>query len=495
MGLSQLTFPCVGDLIVSQGRTTQGARSKTRYLMPYNIRIVSTYPPRRCGIGTFSKNLANALAHFTGEVGHIRVAAIDNGNGPYNIPVDLVIDQYNSQSWTHTMEDIITRAREGANPTVVLLQHEYGLDPDKEGHDAQGTNYIEMAKAFTEAKLTTVVYLHTVLDNPDEHQRTVIQELAGVCDGMIVTTESAIEILESSVYGISQEKLKHIDHGIRMHNPSHYDRLDIKKEFGLENRFLITTMGLLSPDKGLEYGIRGYGRFLEESCTPQQRRNIVYLIAGECHPEFVRAEGGEPHGRFQASIASALEQAKVKWCRVKDLRGTNFDDYDVVFYDTYLDEAMLLKFYGVTNVMVLPYLNMQQISSGVLADTLGSGRAAIATKFRYARELIYSNKQCPGGLVMGRYARGILVDAGEPAVEQIAEALDYLVFNKQRRLFMEKQAHQRGYQMSWNNTAWALLQYIDFLREEHQILTGRGITFVREKPSRYERIKRTTGAE
>ena len=146
--------------------------------MPYNIRIVSTYPPRRCGIATFSKNLANALSHFTGEVGHIRIAAIDNGNGPYNIPVDLVIDQYNPQSWVHTTSDIIIRAKESVNPTVVLLQHEYGLDPSREGRDAQGTNYIEMARAFTKAKLTTVTYLHTVLDNPDEHQRTVVQELA-----------------------------------------------------------------------------------------------------------------------------------------------------------------------------------------------------------------------------------------------------------------------------------------------------------------------------
>ena len=143
--------------------------------MPYNVRIVSTYPPRRCGIATFSKNLANALSNFTGEVGHIRVAAIDNGNGPYNIPVDLVIDQYNPQSWTDTAKHIIKRAQEGSNPTIVLLQHEYGLDPDKDGNDGQGTNYIEMAKAFTAAKLTTVVYLHTVLDNPDEHQKTVVQ--------------------------------------------------------------------------------------------------------------------------------------------------------------------------------------------------------------------------------------------------------------------------------------------------------------------------------
>jgi hypothetical protein len=133
--------------------------------------------------------------------------------------------------------------------------------------------------------------------------------------------------------------------------------------------------------------------------------------------------------------------------------------------------------------MVLPYLNMQQISSGVLADTLGSGRAAIATKSRYAVELIHSNRPCPGGVVIGRHARGILVDPGEASIDQIAGAMDYLVFNADKRLRMEKQAHQRGYQMRWDNSAWALLQYIDFVREQKEIITGRGPRFVREKPS------------
>jgi hypothetical protein len=47
--------------------------------MAHNIRIVSTYPPRKCGVGTFSRDLANALENFTGEVGHVRVAVIDKG--------------------------------------------------------------------------------------------------------------------------------------------------------------------------------------------------------------------------------------------------------------------------------------------------------------------------------------------------------------------------------------------------------------------------------
>jgi len=449
--------------------------------MPYNIRIVSTYPPRKCGVGTFSRDLASALEHFTGEVGHIRVTAIDKKNGPYSIPVDLVIDQYNSESWDFAIKNIITRAKENTNPTIVILQHEYGLDPDKNGEDSKGTNFVDMAKAFGGKGLTTLVYLHTVLDKPNDHQKKTLQELAKFSDGLILTSESAIETLESSTYKIDHSKLKHIDHGIRMQHPSEYDRLAVKEKYGLKDFFLVTTLGLLSPDKGIQYSIRAYGKFLEQSCTNSQRERIVYLIAGQCHPDFIRAAEGREYREYQATLTEALEESKVKWCRTKELEGLDFKQYDIVFLDAFLDESNLLEFYGATNVMVLPYLNMFQTSSGILADTLGSSRVAIATKFRCALELIHSNKPCPRGLVIGRYARGVLVDAGEASVEQIAEALDFLVFNQNKRLAMEKEAHQRGFQMQWNNSAWALLQHIKFITEEKELVTGRAEIFTRKK--------------
>jgi len=455
--------------------------------MPYNIRIVSTYPPRRCGIGTFSRDLANALEHFTGEVGHIRVAAIDKDKIPYNIPVDLTIDQYNPESWHKATADIMARARESANPTVVLLQHEYGLDPDKDGHDAKGTNFVDMAKTLHEEGLMVLVYLHTVLDSPNAHQKKTLQDLARNSDGLLVTTESAVDILESPVYGIDRTNIKHVDHGIRMQNPSQYDRLAIKQEYGFENRFLITTLGLHSPGKGLQYSIRAYSRFVGESCTKAQRKKMIYLIAGPCHPEFIKAEDGKLYQEYQATLNQALEDSKLGWCKVKELGSTDFGKYDIIFLDSFLDEKTLLRLYGATNIVVLPYLNMQQISSGILADTVGSGRIAIATKFKYALELINPHNQGQKGLILGSHARGILVDSGEPSIEQIAQALDYLVFNRGKRLAMEKRAHRRGYQMRWDNTAWAMLQYIQFVKEEQDIVTGRGIEFTRGKPSVFEK--------
>jgi hypothetical protein len=169
------------------------------------------------------------------------------------------------------------------------------------------------------------------------------------------------------------------------------------------------------------------------------------------------------------------------------LQDVDFSKYDVVFLDTFLDEVLLLQLYTATNMMILPYLNMQQMSSGVLADTVGSGRVAISTKFQYARELIHSNKKCQAGLVIGRHARGILVDPGENSVDQIAQAIDYLTFYKKARLRMEKQALQRGFQMRWYNSAWALLQHTDFVRSQNERVCGRGITFQREKKSIFQK--------
>lgn len=456
--------------------------------MPVNIRMISTYPPRRCGIATFCRDLTEALESLNNQIDEVRIAAIENS--PKAEPrgkVDIIIDQYNPDSWKLAAGKILDHARGKNNPTAVVLQHEYGLDPDPAAGPGRGDHFVQLAKTFTDSGLTCVVYLHTLLENPNEHQRRIIQQLARYSDGLIVTTEGAIDILESEAYGISPFKLKHIDHGVRMQHPTQFDRYEIKQQWNLSGVFLALTLGLLSPGKGIQYSLPAWSRFLHESCTPFQREHLVYLIAGQYHPEFVKDEGGRHWREYVEMIRRILKESGLTWCRTKDLAHTDWAANDVVFYDRFLDEETLLKLYGAANVMILPYLNMEQISSGILADTIGSGRVAIATKFRYATELIHSSRQCPPGLLIGRYSRGILVDPGPDCVPQIAEALDFLVFEGDKRLRMERQAHQRGYQMRWANSAWALMQYLDFISEEKRIPTGRGMRFVREKPSPLQR--------
>jgi len=454
--------------------------------MDYNIRIVSTYPPRRCGIGTFSRDLATALQDFTGEVASVSVAAIDKDNLRYDIPVNMKIDQRDPQMWVRAASVIIERATETKTPTVVLLQHEYGLD----GVDIPGNNFVNIAKMFSGGGLLTFVYLHTVLENPNEYQRDTIRELSEYSEGLIVTTKSAIDILSSQIYEIDESKIEHIDHGIRMDNPFEHDRLEIKREFGLEGILLATTLGLLSPDKGIQYAIPAYMRFVKESCTREQRRKVVYLIAGQHHPEFIKGEGGEQFKLFRELIRDSLSDSKAVWTETRELGKTDFARNDIVFFNQFLDETVLLKLYGATNLMILPYLNMQQISSGILADTLGSGRVSIATKFKYATEMLNSSSKLGDGISIT--PRGILVDPGENSIEQIAQAIDYLIFEKQGvrsiRLDMERNARARGYEMKWSNSAWRLLQAISRVRDRKERVTGRGPAFDRTKKSSFEKL-------
>ena len=309
--------------------------------MPYNIRIVSTYPPRRCGIGTFSRDLATALAHFTSEVGNIRVAAIDNGNGPYDIPVDLVIDQYNPQSWRDAVTHISTRADEAKNPTVIALQHEFGLDPSPEGKPGAGSSFVNLARAFHERGL--------------DHRRLPAHGAGG--------TQSAREDHDPEP-GPAQRRTDR-DDGKRHPDP----RIGGVRRSPTRNSSTSTTAcgctippistawppsrnttwrtvsssrrsACSRPAKGSNTASAATACSSTSRSPTEQRKRDGLPHRGQMSSRISSGpKGGEPYRRFRASLDQALEQAKVKWCKVKELGGTNFDEYDIVFLDTFLDET------------------------------------------------------------------------------------------------------------------------------------------------------------
>jgi len=442
--------------------------------MRYDIRFLSSYPPRECGIGKFTANLATALEPLS-ETGKISVAAISNAKAPYTIPVDIVIDQYNQQSWRSANLDILRRADESGFPTVMIPQHEYGLD----GMDALGDNYVQMAREFSRRGHLTITYLHTVLRNPNDHQKQVAQELAQCSDGLVVTTESAINVLRES-YGISPSKIKHIDHGVRIRDVTATDREKVKDKYGLKNKLLVTTLGMLSPDKGLHYSIPAYALFVENSLEGEQRDKVRYLIAGRFHRDFVGTEDGGPYREYVKMLNQIITDSGLRYSEVHAMSDADFENNDIIFLNDFLEEELLMEIYGATNVMVLPYLNMEQISSGILADTIGSGRIPITTKFMYARELVGLDEYRECTIIC---PRGVLVDPGEPSIRQIAEGLDTVLFNEPERLEMEFSARARGYTMKWDTSAQELVYYIRFLTEERAIETGRGPKLTRQRES------------
>jgi len=453
--------------------------------MAYHIQIIGTYLPRRCGLACFTRDLANALQGLGETVASVNVMAIDREGLTYDPPVTGVIDQYSGPSWYRAGEEILAQANTRSDPTIVLIQHAYGLDPDEAGQDGMGSNYVNLTRALHDSGLMTLVYAHTVLEHPNKHLRSILCELANNSDCLLVTTHSAVDLLASNTYGINRSRVRHFDHGICLHDPSQRDRRASKRQYGLEGHLLVTSLGFHSPDKGLPYSLRAYGRLLDESTTFEQRQRLVYLIAGCCHPEFVKRDGGHPYRAYQADLKEAISDAGLRACKAEDLADIDFNLQDVVFLDAFLDASTLRQLYTAADIVLLPYLNMEQICSGILADTLGAGRVPIATKFRYATEVIDPLWLGQTGVTIGPHARGILVDAGTPSIEQMAQALDYLIYNPDERLEMEMRAHERGFQMRWQNTAWELMQSIRFVRDRQDQASGP--VFTRERASVYEK--------
>lgn len=459
--------------------------------MPYNVRFVSTYPPRRCGIGIYTRNLVTATGNFTSEVASRDVAAIlgsDETPKVYSSPVDLPFYQHDPQAWNDTTKNIIQRAKERGDHAIASLQFEFGLG---------GECFVGMAKALRDEGFIVLSYLHTILKDPEDPMFYegvgITQRLAESSDSLVTHTKRGIKTLTSSPYGIDQSKIKHIYHGIRLLSPTDYDRQKIKEKYEIGNKILITTLGMRGPDKGIRYGIQAYAKFLKESCTDSQRSDILYLIAGGCHPNFVAWDVGREWKRYERELNDTIDNCGLRWCRkprFSDIIGLDFGKYDLVLVENFLDESELMEMYAATNMMVLPYLNMQQSISGVLSDTIGSRRVAIATKFDHALEVL--NPQDPEGAgILGIRepdATGILVDHGENSIDQIAKVFDYLIIDENgqnERLLYEDKASAVGHKMSWDNAAWEFIDHARYLDCKRQKVNGRGLKFTREKPSRF----------
>ena len=455
--------------------------------MATNIRLVSSYDIR-CGLHTFTRDLATALKNLTGEVNSVSVAANDPRPLKHYAPVDLSFDRFNPKSWDRATGQMIIRAFERSTPTTFALQHEYGLDPGvifkengtKEIVTCMGDNYVKMArKLHQNPEFNVFVYLHTVLgaNNANEHQVKTLQQLAENSDGLIVTTSSAKDILCSAPYNIPEEKLEHIDHGIRENKA---DRLEAKRELGAEGIFLATQLGLRSPDKGVQYSVEGTRQFVTTKVSPEERKQYCTLIAGEVHPEFKKAKGGEDYRKYMELMSSVLNkdsgslEKKLNYQITEDLSKADFINNDVIIYDNFVSEELLLTLYGATNTMLLPYLNMDQISSGILADTIGSGRIAISTKFMYAQEMLDLKNLSKG---LKKTSRGICIDYGRKSSKQICDALTILTRNKAERSRMEEMINRRGSSMSWDSCAKHFIDHDTRIRNAKQNKSGRGVEF------------------
>jgi glycosyltransferase involved in cell wall biosynthesis len=381
---------------------------------------VSDYPPRECGIATFTRDLIDAIHQFT-PFSEPTVVAVNEPGGfhRYNRErVKLQMYQEEVASYIEAAEWINNSHLDG-----VSVQHEHGI--------YGGACGSMLAELLCRVEKPIVTTLHTVLAKPSDDEKHSIQDVFKYSDRVVAMVPAARDLLRDS-YGVDVKKLSIIPHGVP--NIRRIPLEEAKAEFGLTGRMVLATFGLISRSKGIEYAIDAVAKLAPK------HPNILYLVLGQTHP-VVRRHQGEEYRNFLQD-------------RVRELG----IEKNVVFENRYLTLEEIIAYMNATDVFVTPYLNPDQIVSGVLSYALGCGKAIVSTKYLYARSVLEG--------------RGVLADF--ESGDSLAEGIDRLLSDPEYRSEVEEESFRYGRRTTWHNVA------VEYLNLYHQ-LTGRA-----KEPAEFE---------
>lgn len=367
--------------------------------------IVSTYPPRACGIGTFSADLRATLTG-TGKVTRADlVAVVNEPSSPQRRGLLATIAQSVRGDYVRT-----ARMLGRLDVDVVLLQHEYGIYGGRDG---------EYVLSFAqELAQPLVVTLHTVLSEPTSHQQEVLTELCAEAELVIVMTDTALRFLVESGT-CSKEKVRVVPHGApaRIAERAAGDRQASRStSSALNSPFRLSTFGLISPGKGLETVLEALPEMIE------RHPGIVYTVAGRTHPDVSRREGE----RYRLTLER----------RVHEL---GLGD-QVEFDDRFLSVDELSDLLAATDVFLTPYGNREQIASGALTFALAAGCAVVSTPYWYAQDMLASGA-------------GVLVPFRDP--EALANAVCGYVERPDMLRAARTEAQRIGSTLAWPAVAGA----------------------------------------
>jgi glycosyltransferase involved in cell wall biosynthesis len=376
------------------------------------IAFIGNYLPRQCGIATFTTDLCEAVAAEHPGSTCIALPVNDNESGyayPARVRFELAekdIDSY------HRAADFLNIN----SVDVVSLQFEYGIFGGRAGS--------HILALLRELRMPIVTTLHTILREPDAHERRVLEEVAALSDRLVVMSERGAEFLHE-IYRVPSAKIDMIPHGIP--DLPFVDPGFHKDLFGVEGKIVLLSFGLLSANKGIENVIAALPAILAN------HPNVVYFIVGATHPH-VKQHDGESYRLSLQRLAQA-----------KGVAG------QVIFYNQFVTLEELVEFIGAADIYITPYQNPAQIVSGTLAYTLGAGKAVISTPYWYAEEMLADE-------------RGVLVPFRDPAAlaAQVIDLLD----NEAKRHAMRKRAYVFGREMIWPQVARRYLESFARARAE-----------------------------
>ncbi|MEK9156449.1 MAG: glycosyltransferase [Patescibacteria group bacterium] len=358
------------------------------------IAFFSTYPPRECGIATFTKSFVRIFDELYIE-DKTKIIALSDEKGKYQYSDRVVfeVDQYNQQSYVRAANFV-----NESDIEVVSLQHEYGIFGGENGE------YI--IRFLESVDKPVVTSLHSVLRQHSLHRHRVTQRILDLSDSVVVMTYGAKRLLLEE-FNINPLRIKIIPHGVP--NVRFDEHEKIKQEMGYAGKTVCLTFGLINRGKGIELAIEAVSRLAKRF------PDMVYLIAGATHPDILKREGELYRKRLE-----------------KLVRDWSLSDR-VIFINRYLDYKELVDYLIATDIYIAPQIDFNQSFSGTLSYALGCGNAIISSPTNYALEILANG-------------RGSIV---KPEVRAITRELKSLLSSASKRERIRFKAYQFAREMIW----------------------------------------------
>jgi glycosyltransferase involved in cell wall biosynthesis len=378
--------------------------------------FIGTHLPRKCGLATFLNDLIASVEGCLGGGAASSVVVMHNPLETHDYPARV-----RRQVRPEEIEDYLAAAEfiNDSGADVISLQHEYGIFNHHKPFVGAGGSYI--VSLLERLRIPVVTTLHTVLRDPVKETgsqacRDVLIDIARLSTQVVVLSHRAVKYLVE-VYGVPESKIALIPHGVPdypLTNPA-----ECKGAVGLSGRQVISTFGLLSPWKGLDYMVEALAAVVEE------HPSAVYVILGATHPEWKRAKGEDYRDELVQRISELGLQD------------------NVIFIDRFLEIEELMTYLRASDIYITPYLGEEQIVSGTLAFAMATGNAVISTPYFYAQEMLADG-------------RGTLVPFHDSAA--LAQAVTHLLTDDARRHALQRRAHAHTRSMCWQRVG---KQYVD----------------------------------
>lgn len=405
--MNKQAFLTVGTDISSEFLQKVHVNRKKQYPTPTNvlpeILLITSYPPRECGIATYSQDLFKALNNKFSNSFALKVCALESGKANHAYPdeVKYILDTNSSSKYlalTHTINN---------NPRIklVLIQHEFGLF-----NNADEDTFLQFL--YSLVKPVTIVF-HTVLPRPDAVFRTKVRHIAAASASIIVMTQNAAQIL-SDDYGVLANKISVIPHGT--HLVPHLNKEELKEKYGLTGKKLLSTFGLLSSGKSIETTLDALPEVVK--INP----DVLFLVLGKTHPSVKKEEGEQYRDMLEARVETLHLQNHVK------------------FVNEYLRLEDLLEYLQLTDIYLFTSKDPNQAVSGTFSYAMSCGCPIISTPIPHAKEIL-------------RGDTGILFDFEN--AHQLAEAINRLMSDECLRMEFSASTLHNIVPTTWENSAIA----------------------------------------